>query len=146
MKKKPTYSKASKAPTIISKVKPKGPAPTRTIPPLPMQHDVKALESQGLQAIQLLKDMDMMLDTQISNVPGAPRSSDQFEKFHKKESEREGRALKDIQAKNKQIRSILDDMNGGGESDKGYGQLLELEAVFGNSKADELSPKLFKLH
>ena len=90
---------------------------------------MKSLEKQGLKAIEMLKEMRTMLDDQVSYDFNGLAPSEQFKKS-KRDEQRKDTFIKDIHEKNEKIRNVLNGINGGGESSKGFNQLLELEAIF----------------
>ena len=98
-----------------------------------MQKDMKHLEMQGLEAIQMLKEMTHVLDQKI---PYAPNDNQTLEELKKlKKPKVVSKSIQEIQEKNKQIRSVLDGNRQ--EGDIGYNQLLELEAIFGSKDKEE---------
>eukprot|EP00826_Nyctotherus_ovalis_P018010 TRINITY_DN15345_c0_g1_i3.p1 TRINITY_DN15345_c0_g1~~TRINITY_DN15345_c0_g1_i3.p1 ORF type:complete len:144 (-),score=43.96 TRINITY_DN15345_c0_g1_i3:184-615(-) len=102
-----------------------------------LQTAMKNLESQGLQAIAMLKDMQTMLDSQVEYKGERARPSEQLKKL-KGERTNEG-AIKNIQEKNSKIRDVLSGINNGKKTAKDYDQILQLEAIFEASNKGEVT-------
>ncbi len=110
-----------------------------------MRQAAKSLETQGLQAIEMLNQMNAMLDMQISYAADGRSPSEQMlentgdkRPGEKKASTKDmqSRAVRDIQAKNSQIRSILDGISGSGQTGGDYQHLMQLDAIFSASGSD----------
>ena len=91
---------------------------------------LKELEQKSKHALNILNELNTICDTRLDSAGEFLKNGNQFGQKKEKNSAVLTEGIKDIQKKNKKIRSILDAMSNDSENKKGLVPVNELENVF----------------